>query len=221
MTNFFDRFGKPEHISRNLNLLAILQVGMFFFHAFKTYVPNLNFSKGIGWVQYINMQPAFDYQRNWNKHYNFADNINAYFEQGRVSVSFSSFQEMLNPYTIGFFILDTAKWLIPVFVFIQLAKATTLKNDFKGFSLQGVQYIRQAALPIILIPFFNYCSQWLFVRYLGTQSTFEGFEKYTSAIVIGEPNSWAYYLYASAILLGLAEIFRYGMQLKEETDLTV
>ena len=221
MTNFFDSFKKPEHISESFNSLTLLQAGFFLFHAIKTYVPHFNFSEGIGWVQEIKIHPAFDFQRNWNKSYNFPDNIDANFDYGRVSVSFASFQEMVNPYMIGFFILDTLKWLIPIFVCLQLAKAMTVKDDFKGFTLQGVKYIRQAAMPIMLMPLFDHCSQWLFVRYLGTQSTFEGFEKFTSAIIMDNPGSWVYYLNATLILFGLAEIFRYGMQLKEETDLTV
>ena len=39
--------------------------------------------------------------------------------------------------------------------------------------------------------------------------------------MLREPAEWLYYFYASLLILGISEIFKYGQQLKEETELTV
>ena len=122
----------------------------------------------------------------------------------------------------GFFIIDTLKWSITIFALWQLSKAMSFKTDFIGFSTEGVKSLRYAGLPIMFIPFLDILLNRIFMSYAATQSTYLGFSKYPSAYSLNEPftTTW-YYIYAGLILLGLAEIFRYGMQLKEETDLTV
>lgn len=221
--NGFNNLSKtysPQKVSKLFKILAVFQAAHLLFHYWDTYFPIGMEHKGWGWKGAIKMS-YFNPDGILNKKHHLPDAVDVYAMSSDIIFNFPSFGEWLNLYTFSFFLVDTLKWLIPVYVFWQLSKAMSYKTDFIGFTTDGVKYTRRAAEPIILIPIFEYISKWMFVKYAGTQSTYTGFSKYPSAVMMDNPISWVYYLYATLILLGLSEIFRYGMQLKEETDLTV
>ena len=228
----------PEKISGFFRALMILQIGMYLFHFIMTF---RTWDRKWSWRGEIN-HSFFDYPETWNKNFKFADTVVGEYKKLDLTFTFTSFQEWFNVYTIGFLVADLLKLTISIFVFWQLSKAMAnksvwgfqnerikhhfpntpaVKGDFKGFTTEGVKRLRLAALPILFIPLLDHFAKRIFILYASTQSTYVGFQKFPSALVVGEPGAWLYYLYATMILLGIAEIFRYGQQLKEETELTV
>ncbi len=230
----------PDRISGLFKALMILQIGLYFIHFFMTF---RTWNAKWSWQGEINHW-FFQYPETWNKRFQFADSVEGSYRILNLTFTFASFQEWLNVYTVGFLVFDLSKYIIIGFVFWQLSKAMsdtskfgfqnerakrsghsnieTIKKDFKGFTTEGVSRLRLAAFPIMFIPLFDYVSNRIFILYASTQSSYVGFQKYPSALVVrSETGTWVYYLYATLILLGISEIFRYGQQLKEETELTV
>ena len=219
LSNDFSRIYSPQKVSRLFKILAVWQAACLLFHYQDIYFPIGMRHEGWGWKSAIKLS-FFNPDGILNKKYHLSDAVNVYATSSDVIFNFPSFGEWLDLYTFGFFIVDTLKWVIPIYVFWQLSKAMSYKTDFVGFTTNGVKYIRRAAAPILLIPVFEYISKWIFLRYVDTQMLPN---KYTYSIdyVRIDMSALMLYMYATFILLGLAEIFRYGMQLKEETDLTV
>jgi Protein of unknown function (DUF2975) len=207
----------PERIAHYFIIMALFQIPIYLLHLYETYF----FGQTLGWRNEIKISPYLDFENKWNKRYQFAESVDAYFSKGELCFKYSSFQELLNIYAINFFIVDTLKYVIIFYVFWQLSKVFSQKKDFMGFTTEGVKRMRLAAFPIMLIPILGYISKYIFVLYASTQSTYIGLQKYSVAFIIGGNIAWVYYLYATLSLLGLAQIFKYGQQLKEETDLTV
>jgi hypothetical protein len=202
----------PERIAHYFIIMALFQIPIYLLHLYETYF----FGQTLGWRNEIKISPYFDFENKWNKRYQFAESVDAYFSKGELS-----FQELLNAYTINFFILDTLKYVIFFYVLWQLSKAFSQKKDFIGFTTEGIKRMRLAAFPIMLIPILSYISKYIFVLYTSTQSTYIGLQKYAVAYIIRDNVAWVYYLYITLSLLGLSQVFKYGQQLKEETDLTV
>ncbi len=210
------KFRRAQSLSYIFKIMAIGQVGYYFFHLWFTY--KSVYPQPYCWAQSIRINKPFDYQRTWNKRFQFPDNVDIRSDFSELVFSFSYFQELLNPFTISFFLIDTLKWAIIVFVLWQLSKAFKFNGDFKVFSTEGVKSIRRAAIPIMAIPLLTYISKVIFVLYAQTQTSQLGHSLYRAG---SNDNDWGYYLFATIILVGLSELFSYGSQLKEETDLTV
>ena len=211
-----NNFSKIKLASRLFKILAVVQASELLFHYQNIYFPIGMRHEGWGWKGLIKLS-FFNPNGILNKEYDLPNAVNVYATSSDVIFNFPSFGEWLNLYTVGFFIVDTLKWVIPIYVFWQLSKAMSYKTDFIGFTTDGVKYIRRAAAPILLIPVFEYISKWIFLRYVETQMLPSKYP-YPMEYIRIEMGLW---FHATFILLGLAEIFRYGMQLKEETDLTV
>ena len=217
--NWFDfLIGKrtPQKISRYFKILAAMQLATFLYHFNMTYLT----IHGWAWRLPIKLS-IFDSNGSLNKQYQFPDTVDIYPISSDIIFHFPSFEAWLNTYTLSYFIVDTLKWAITIFALWQLSKAMSFKTDFIGFSTEGVKYLRYAGFPIMFIPILDIISNKIFMRYVATQSNYIGFSKFPSAFILDEPFTSWYYIYAGLILFGLAEIFRYGMKLKEETDLTV
>ena len=210
----------PQRISRYFKILAAMQFVSFLFHLNMTFLPFRLYHKGWGWKHPIKLSVS-DADGALNKRYQLSDNVEMLPTSSDVIFNFPSFEAWINSYTISFFIVDTLKWSITIFALLQLSKAMSYKINFVGFSTEGVKCLRYAGLPIMFIPILDIILNRIFMSYAATQSTYFGFSKFPSAYSLYEPLIAWYYIYAGLILLGLAEIFRYGMQLKEETDLTV
>jgi Protein of unknown function (DUF2975) len=223
LENLFARFSKPQHLARLFGGLAILQLVYGFYEFAMTYLVSRHRSPaGLTWSQELNISPVLDYQRHWNRRFQFPESVEAYFHKGDLIFSFSSFSEMFNLYTVSFFIVFLLKWGISFYAFWQLSKIFNEKTDFSGFSTEGVKYMRKAALPILLIPFLNFFSKWIFIKYAATQSTWTMFSTHTIAYIIGDfGGNYVYHWYISLILLALAQVFQYATQLKEDAQLTI
>ena len=95
------------------------------------------------------------------------------------------------------------------------------KSDFRGFSTEGVKHLRYAAFLIPLIPVLNFLTTCIFIKYASTQGSYLQLGKYLERNENWMIMDWFVYVQASIILFGIAAIFNYGQQLKEETELTV
>ena len=211
-------FGKDlaKKISKSFKGIAFLQLVAFVFHLDYMY----SSQKDWIWKGQIRLL-SLDTDGLIHQKYQLSDNVEIHGASSDIIFHFATFSEWLNKYTVGFVMLDTLKWIITIFILWQLSKIVSSETSFTGFSTKGVKYLRRAAIPIGLIPILDGLKNIIFKNYMLTQSTYSTFRS-----VLFRPDTemsfdWLYYAYGTTILLGLAEIFRYGMQLKEETDLTV
>lgn len=213
-------FGKqtPKQILKAFKGLAAIQLAAFVFHLDDIY-SNPSQPDWI-WKAPLKLS-SLDADVFIHQKYQVPNNIDIHTASSNIVFHFATFSEWLNRYTVGFIIFDTLKWLIGFFIIWQFSRIISEKNNFTGFTTEGVKYLRYAAVPIMFIPILDVITNRIFINYAAQQSTNLAFKGLlltpNTDIIFG----WLYYMYATTILLGLAEIFRYGMQLKEETDLTV
>jgi hypothetical protein len=235
----FIRQQTPHKLAYTFRILAGAQIVFYFLHFWQTF---FTWDRKWSWRGEINHSFS-EYPETWNKRFKFADTVSGNYRKLDLTFTFASFQEWLNIYTFGFLIIDALKFSVVVYVFWQLSKvfadkidftllqsqakkaflpnADLMQGSFKGFSTEGVRRLRLAALPILLIPILDYISKYIFILYASTQSNYPSLHKYPSALIISEPAGWLPYLFTTIILLGISQIFQFGQQLKEETELTV
>jgi hypothetical protein len=231
--NWLDAFSKkqtPEKISVLFKILILLQMLSYVRHFDQTF-----YTKEGKWCLHGEVEYALsDPQRTWNNDFHFSEDVEGAYKTLDLRFAFSTFQEWLNVYSISFFILDFLKWCIVIFIFWQLSKAMsdmkgfnfrkkkTGEINFKLFTDDGVKRWRLAAIAILFIPLLDEITKLIFVNFAGSLSSAGSFTKGSTSYIIGFTlGKWLPYVYPTIILLGISEIFRYGQQLKEETELTV
>ena len=237
----------PQQIANGFKVLAIMQAVTFLFH-FADIYPKGRLDKSAwhwkGTITFARNEPnALFESKN-----EFLNNVEVLPRTANVVFSFSSFREWFNIYTVSFFVFDVLKYLICILIPWQIAKAIADKSDFwslshvhrkprwyskkeedallnknafKGFSTEGVKHLRRAAVLLPLIPFLNFLTKSIFIGYASTQSSYPQLGKYFEREDSWMMVDWYYYVHISIILFGIAAIFQYGKQLKEETELTV
>ena len=211
-------FGKDlvKKISKSVKGIAVLVFTAFVLHMSDIY------SSHKDWIWKTSIKlPSSDADTLIHQKYQLPNTVDIHTSASDIIFHFATFSEWLNRYTIGFVIFDSLKWLVWLFILWQLSNIVSEKTDFTGFTTDGVKYLRRAALPIMFIPYLDLIKYKIVINYAITQSTNLPFK-----VLLLTPNNdllydLFYYPTITSVLLGLAEIFRYGMQLKEETDLTV
>ena len=211
-------FGKDlaKKISKSFKGIAFLQLAAFVFHLDYTYSSQPDWI----WKAPIKLS-SLDADAFIHQKHQLPKNFDIHTSASDVVFHFATFSEWLNRYTVGFVIFDTLKWVVGLFILWQFSKIVSEKNDFTVFTTDGVKYLRRIALIIALIPISNLVIYRIVVNYVTQQGFYASLKGLLSIANMDIAFEWMYYMYATTILLGLAEIFRYGMQLKEETDLTV
>lgn len=132
-----------------------------------------------------------------------------------VKIEFSEMGLLFKERYLAYIIFHIIAWLLGIFVLYQMYKI--LSNMGKGliFLDTNVHRIRRIALAMILIPALLYLSGWILE---GITYTFHGHQYVTDIpdlhrerVLIG--------VFVGLLVFALGEIFRTGIQLKEEHDI--
>lgn len=137
------------------------------------------------------------------------------YRSGFMRFDYTAFSQALTAKNVKYFLADNCVkvlWLIITIlmrnIFVSLAKG----QIFDGTNLWRV---RKVALCLFFIPFCEFLAYQLFVPIVRSEVEIEGFN---ISIYRGFNESM---IGIALLVLALGEVFRYGMQLQEQNDLTI
>lgn len=137
--------------------------------------------------------------------------------QKLVEVQFSDMDIILKERYVGYIFFQNLTWLLGIFVLYQMARI--MRNLARGLLLQAenARRIRYVALVVFFIPISHYIASHILA---GITYTFHGHEYATSVPVAHAERIFVDWL-AALLIFALGEVFRTGVELKQEHDIAI
>ena len=146
---------------------------------------------------------------------NFDDQTMLFMKKAFIRFDYTSLPEALTWNNVRFFFMDNfvkVLWLLITFQMRNIFRSLAKEHVFKSQSLNRIRII---ALLFLLIPFAKYLSNLWFLPIVMSEVKVEG---HFIRMIEGFDISM---LGFAILIVGLGEVFKYGIQLQKQSDLTI
>jgi Protein of unknown function (DUF2975) len=177
---------------------------------------HLTYFSGTIWVK---AERQFEYLPNKMDHVAI-DNISNLMQ---ISIKFHNWSSVMDPYYFLHIFCTYITYIILFFVCLKIASLFKDTKEKQVFDDKNINTLRFIGFSLFAIPFFDNWAIYVMTRYVSNHP--ELFSKlnltFPTHLSFFPTHSIWYFLFAELLYLAVIEIFRQGLELKSENDLTV
>jgi hypothetical protein len=140
-----------------------------------------------------------------------------------ITVHFYDSSLIMDPYYFLHIFCTYIKYVILFWVFLKIADLFKDIKEKRIFDDKNIKILRITGFSLITIPFFDHWAIYVMTKYvMGHPELFSKLDLvFPTSLSFFPTHSVAYFLMAQVIYQAVIEIFRQGLALKSENDLTV